>query len=316
MSGSEPRLQVPEELVRRIPNVHDEGGRMWLEGLPQLLDETAARWDLRIGPAFGSLTYNYVCLAETADGDAVVLKAGMPGRELATEAAALRWWNGEGAVRLLDADVAKGLLLLERLEPGAPLLGIANDEEATRIAAGVMRRLRRAAPAEHQFPHVRDWLRGFERLRRAFDGGTGPFPTELVGMAEWTSAELLASQADDDMVLHGDLHHWNVLSAKRQPWLAVDPKGVVGEPAYETGTWLRNPVGRLLTMPGPGQILARRIAVLAEELGFERERIKGWGMAHAVLSAWWTYEDHGHVGEEALEVARLLSSWQSESYFW
>ncbi len=110
------------------------------------------------------------------------------------------------------------------------------------------------------------------------------------------------------LLLHGDLHHWNVLSAQREPWLAIDPKGVVGEPAYETAAWLRNPVGMLLNRDRPGEVLERRVSILSDELGFDRERIRKWGAVHGVLSAWWTYEDHGHPGEEALEVARLLAA--------
>ena len=74
------------------------------------------------------------------------------------------------------------------------------------------------------------------------------------------------------VVLHGDLHHFNILAAERQPWLAIDPKGVVGEPVYETGALLRNPWPDLLSLPDPGRILARRVDQLAEELGFDRAR--------------------------------------------
>jgi streptomycin 6-kinase len=107
-------------------------------------------------------------------------------------------------------------------------------------------------------------------------------------------------------VLHGDLHHYNVLAARREPWLAIDPKGVVGEPAYDTAALLHNPV-EVLETPRPGKVLERRIDLLSQELGLDRERVRGWGLAQAVLAAYWGLEDSGQVWEEALVFAEMLS---------
>ena len=231
----------------------------------------------------------------------------VPHRELRTEIEALRLYGGRGITHLLAADPDGGALLVERLRPGAPLsqLALQDDEQATRIAAGVMRQLGRPAPAEHHFPTVADWARGLTRLRQEFGGGTGPFPQRLVEAAEALFAELLASM-DSPVLLHGDLHHMNILSAGRQPWLALDPKGVVGEPAYETGSLLRNPIPHIFQRPDLRQISARRVDQLAAELNLDRQRILGWGMAQAVLSAWWSYEDHGHGWEPCLILAEIL----------
>jgi streptomycin 6-kinase len=107
------------------------------------------------------------------------------------------------------------------------------------------------------------------------------------------------------VLLHGDLHHFNILAAERQPWLAIDPKGVVGEPAYEIGALLRNPTDEVVFDP---QVQARRIDLLTAELGLDRQRVIGWGIAQAVLSGWWSYEDHGHGWEPMMALAELLSS--------
>jgi len=112
----------------------------------------------------------------------------------------------------------------------------------------------------------------------------------------------------DLVLLHGDLHHENILAAQRQPWLAIDPKGIIGEAAYETGSWLRNPYPGLMKLPQPGRTLARRIDQFAEKLGFERARIRDWAVAQAVLSVWWGIEDFGYVEDEALAIAELLAS--------
>jgi streptomycin 6-kinase len=169
-----------------------------------------------------------------------------------------------------------------------------------------MRQLWRPAPADYPFPTVAKWAGGMQRLRAQFDGGIGPFPKRLVELAERLFAELLASQAEP-VLLHGDLHHDNILSAQRQPWLALDPQGVVGEPAYEVGALLRNPMPHLLAMPDFKGVQARRVDQLSEALGFDRERIVGWGVAQAVLSGWWSIEDHGAGWEPSLACAEVLA---------
>ena len=131
-------------------------------------------------------------------------------------------------------------------------------------------------------------------------------PAELlVAKAETIFTEYLANSSPG-VLLHGDLHHENILSDEERGWVGIDPKGVIGEPAYEVGALLRNIKPSLLHEGNLQQICDRRAAILAEELGFERERIIGWGFAQAVLSAWWDYEDHGRVGQEVLKIAQTL----------
>jgi streptomycin 6-kinase len=196
-------------------------------------------------------------------------------------------------------------MLLERLQPGGPPAEVGDDEEATLAAAGVMKKLWRPAPPDHGFPTVSDWARGFGRLRRRYGGGTGPMPGKLVSVAEALFAELLASEGGP-LLLHGDLHQENILSAGREPWLAIDPKGVVGEAAYDTAALLHNPVVAL-DAPDPRRLLERRLDVLSGELGLDRARVRAWGLAQAVLAAYWGLEDGGRVWEEALDFARLLA---------
>lgn len=298
---------VPDEFARRIIGMRGPVGAAWLDRLPALVAECAQRWSLAVGPPFANLTYNYVAPAERTDGTRAVLKVGFPDKELLTEAEALRFFAGRGAVRLLEDDLGQGVLLVERLEPGTPLLSVEDDETATSIVAGVLRHLWRPVPADHPFPTVAEWGAGFGRMRDHFDGTTGPLPPALTDGAERLFTELLSSMAEP-VLLHGDLHHDNVLAAARKPWLAIDPKGIVGEPAYDTGAWLRNWLPDLLDAPRPDRILARRIDQFAEELALDRERVRAWGMAQAVLSAWWMIEDHGSGWEPPIEVARLLAA--------
>lgn len=305
---------IPDSLARTTVELHGPSGEEWLRALPSLLARYGARWSLTVGPPFEPLSYNYVAPAVRTDGTPVVLKLGVPNPELVTEIQALRHFDGRGIVRLLAADPEGGALLLERLSPGKPLAALlhdqptlATDERATAVAARVMRQLWRPVPADHPFPTVARWAAGLERLRHHYGGGTAPFPAALVGKAEALFAELIDSM-DPPVLLHGDLHHHNILSAGRQPWLALDPKGVVGEPAYEVGALLRNPLPWLLDQPDPRRITARRLDQLSAELGFDRARLQGWGFAQAVLAAWWSFEDHGHGWQGFLACAEILAA--------
>ncbi len=169
-----------------------------------------------------------------------------------------------------------------------------------------LKRLWRPAPEQHPFPTVGDWASGLVRLREEFGGGTGPFPASAVEKAETLFAMLLSTM-DEPVVLHGDAHHWNILAASREPYLAIDPKGVVGEPAYEVGAFLRNPMRELLDAPDPARVLTRRVDIFEERFGIDRERMIQWAFAQAILSAWWSYEDHGDGWQPAFKLAEILS---------
>ena len=298
-------LTIPSNFATAMREVYGAEGEEWLGRLPGIVETCAKRWSVTVDEPFQPLSYNWVAPATGNDGTPLVLKVGFPCPEIRCEIESLRIYDGRGIARLLESDAELGALLLERLEPGFMLDSVRNETEATTIAAGVMRQLWCPAPADHQFPTVADWGKGFGRLRHNFDGGSAPIPTDLLAEAEEAFTALVASSAAP-VVLHGDLHHFNILKAGREPWLAIDPKGVVGEPAYEVGAFMRNPSPQLLSEPNPGEIMRRRLDSFSEELGIDRERLRGWSFAQAVLSACWSYEDHGRVSEHALTCAALL----------
>lgn len=281
----------------------------WQARLPGLIARCERRWSLSVGPPFPDLSYAFVAPAVRADGTAAVLKLAVPEPELTSQIAALRAYAGRGAVRLLHADAAHGALVLERLTPGTPLTALADDDplEATRVAAGVMRSLWRPPPSDARaFPTVARWAAGLAHLRQACGGGTGPLPPRLVDAAERWFADLVPTM-DAPVLLHGDLHPGNILRAARAPWLAIDPKGVLGEPAYEVGALLRNLAPAELASPRPDRAVARRADVLTAELGLDRRRMLGWSLAQAVLAAWWCVEDGGPGFERFVACADAIA---------
>ncbi len=294
------------DFYRNIVSLHRQDGQRWLKLLPDQIAHFEQLWGIDVGKPYSNLSYNFIAAANTTDGIPAVLKLGFPNKELCSEIEALKIYSGRGSVDLLAAEAEQGALLLECLKPGQTLKSAAvDDDQATYIAAEVMQSLWRDPPNEETFPTVAVWGQGFCRLRRVFEGSSGPFPEFLVAKAEGIFAEYLAS-SNPGVLLHGDLHHENILFDERRGWLAIDPKGVIGEPAYEVGALLRNVKSDLLEERSLQSICERRIAILAEKLGFSRTRILGWGLAQAVLSAWWSYEDHGTSGDEWLSIAQSL----------
>lgn len=285
--------------------LHGDVGRQWLVSLPALLERYAQRWDLTIAAPFENLSYHYVAPARRAYGTPVVLKLGVPNDELRAEMAALRHFAGQGMVRLLEADDENCAMLLERIAPGKSLWQ-ADDDFATARLLEVMSKLWQPHHGNYPFKTVADWGQGFARLYERHYGATGRLDKGIVEKGEKIFFELLVSSAEP-VLLHGDLHHDNLLSAARAPYLAIDPKGVLGEPCYEVGAFLRNPLPGLLKNKNPRKLLQRRVDMIVEHLGFERQRVLGWGFAQAVLSAVWCDEDSVDCGEQVLVVANLLA---------
>lgn len=261
-----------------------------------------------MGAAFDDLGYHWVAPATTADGRDAVLKLGPPGDpDLPREARALELFGGRGAVRLLASDPDRGALLLERARPGHPLVRVSlvDDDRATRVAAAVMARLRRPPPRPEQgsLRTVRELAEELGRL----GPDPGPLPPDLVEQAA-RRAEELTAEAEVTVVLHGDLHHGNLLRSKREGWLAVDPKGFVGDPAFEPGALIRNPGARLeaLSEVDLRRLVEARVAILADALDLDPGRVLGWTFVQSVLAAAWRVEDHGGGWEPAAGMARVL----------
>jgi streptomycin 6-kinase len=295
-------MELPSPFVSNIRKYFPEGER-WLSHLPTLIAMATQRWGLSEVRPVGTLSFNYVAFAKRGRED-VILKIGVINHEFISEMTALRIFNGDGAVRLLDADEDNCIYIMERLRPGEMLVTVEDDETRTHNACDVMTRLWRHPP---QGPLIRlsDWFDGLQGLRTRFGGGTGPFPRHLVERVESLIPDLLADSSPP-VLLHGDFHHFNILSSARG-WLAIDPKGVIGPPEYEAGPLLINPWDDLLNVLDSVRITERRLAILSERLGFPRERLRDWGLCHALLSAWWDLSEEGTGGEYSIGCAEVIA---------
>jgi len=147
-------------------------------------------------------------------------------------------------------------------------------------------------------------------MRKMFNGGTGPLNEKLVERVEHSVKEFF-TENHSPVLMHGDFHHYNILSSERG-WLIIDPKGVIGPAGYEVGPLMMNPWGSISDGSRLKVHIKKRIDILHEHLGFERERIHEWTLAHAILSAWWGIEDNTGW-EYAMSFAGLVASLYKET---
>jgi streptomycin 6-kinase len=212
---------------------------------------------------------------------------------------ALREYDGRGAAALIDVDAKLQALLLERLEPGTSALELmrTDDDAATLVVAQVAQALLRPAPVECGLPTYSDWAAAVTRTE------PGEISSAHLGRAASLFRELATEHTH---LLHGDLHHDNVLR-DGDGWRAIDPAGVLGEPAAECGALLRNWLPDLLELPDPVATTHRRVAILAEALDLDAARIRAWAYAQSVMSVCWMIEDgHEWLRPEGLECIDLL----------
>jgi len=259
------------------------GGAAWLERLPQIVNRCAERWSLDVGEPLSGGNVALVLEALSADGAAVVLKVSFPDEESEHEADALALWDGTGAVRLLAHDISERALLLERIDPGTCLWEVGDDEQAMAIAADVMLALHGRAPPAGPFKTLADAAAGWaETIPRDWVSTGCAFPADIVDLAVEACLELPVGRLPD-VVLHQDLHGGNILCSSDRGWLAIDPKPLVGEAAFDAASLLRDRRW-LLNGPATQAMVSRRLDLLVETTGLDRERMRLWGIVHAL--AW------------------------------
>jgi streptomycin 6-kinase len=260
--------------------------------------ELVEEWSLELGSPFEPAHIALVVPARCEDGSAAVLKVNFPEPESEQEPDALACWDGAGAVRLLAREDERRALLIERCLPGTALWEVEEDE-ANEIAAGVLAELWRARPAGEFRPLGDEAARWAESLPVTWEAAGRPFEAALLDEAvEFLRA---AAAPEDVVLLHQDLHGGNVLSSARG-WLVIDPKPLVGERAFDVASLLRDRRDDLARDPDAAGRIRRRLDFYSDRLGLDRERVRGWGIAHALA---WGFEG-GRPLAGHIECARLL----------
>jgi streptomycin 6-kinase len=264
-------LRIPHGLAASCHKTPERAA--WLDHLPDVVRNLEHKWSLTLDAPFDGeeVSCSYVAAVVRADRTRAVVKIGMPHMEGGHEIHGLRFWDGDPTVRLLMADDDLGAMLLESCEPGTVLRTLPEWDQDV-VISGLLRRLWRAPSAQHPFRPLSD-------LTEYWSDET------LAHIEQWPDTGLvreglrlltdLPRTEPRELVLATDLHAGNVLRAQRQPWLVIDPKPFVGDPAYDATQHLFNCSARLRSDPD-GTI--RRFADL---LGVDHERVRLWMFARA-----------------------------------
>lgn len=275
-------VAVPEGFVRSTVEREGGQGAAWLAQLPGVVDGLLERWECRAdgAPLHGGVGL-IVPVRRRAGSDAV-LKVSFPHPGNVHEPDAFAAWGGNGAVRLYERCDERFAMLLERART-TTLAEVEDHDEVATAAGRISRRL--AVPAPPGLPHLREQADDWEaQLVRGKTELGGALPHHMVDAAVATVRELGRSRSDT--LVHGDLHARNILRAEREPWLAVDPKGLAGDPAYDGGTLLK---ARALAFDADDlpHAVHRFLDVFADAAEFDRERVRRWAQFHAVAAAFW-----------------------------
>lgn len=286
------------EIPRRLDWLRaTDSGRSWLAELGNNASICADNWDLTLGRPFEDSYVSLVLPVRDRVGAQLVLKIQFPHRESAHEATALETWNGHGAIRLIGHDREQHALLLEQCDPGDHL-ATTDSDTGIDVMAKLLPRL--WIPAGDPFGGLDDEARRWARnMPISFEMAGRPFERSLLDEAIETLLNLAGSQGDQ-VLIHQDLHGHNVLRARREPWLAIDPKPLVGEREFGL-----SPIIRSNEFGHSKQAVVHRLDRLSGELGLDRERARLWAFGHAV--AW------GFEGKSVLPLHLETARWLLES---
>ena len=277
-------IDIPEYFQQKAARQFGEKGPDWVAELPAILDWCIERWSLSDCQPIENLSINLVVFARSARYGEVVLKIQGPHSERYTEMTALQVYGGHTACRCLDLDRGRAAMLLERIQPGNDLRSIESKDEQLVVGTQVMCNLPVPLAEPLGLPRYREWVtRAFTLVRDQFN----PSQTMRGLMAEaWE--QFLEIDDESMFLLHGDLHHENILQGSQGKWKIIDPQGVIGNPVFESGRFIENHV---IGDEGVDRDEAlKAIAYIADRLGQSARRVASAFFILHLLSYCWGYE--------------------------
>ncbi len=287
-------VRVPNSLAANCLRTPAQAA--WLDRLPEVLRQVGQRWALTPDTSLGGEepSCSYVTAVRAASGMPAVLKIAMPHMEGEHEIQGLRFWDGDPTVRLLEFDDELGAMLLERCLPGSPLRALPEDDQDV-VISGLLRRLWRQPREPHPFRPL-STMTGYwadetrSQIEQELDIDMGLVSAGLRLLEE------LPRNAPRTALLATDLHAGNVVRAEREPWLVIDPKPFVGDPAYDATQHLLNCRTRLRLRPD------RTMRIFADLAGVDYERVRLWTFARAAAEP---RDDWGN--DDLVSLARAIA---------
>jgi streptomycin 6-kinase len=294
-------MQLNPKFISNVHDIYGEVGKIWLKDLPHFIKRLSSLWDFQFINPMENLSCNFVGLVSiNATAKTAILKVAPEGSGHITPE--IKWLKciKEGVPAIYRADETFNAYLMEHLEPGHSLKSLiksGKDDEATRIICQTIRSIQSQQCSKVHFRHLRELAKALILLE-------GKFDDRLLSKAQNLFHDLTINQ-DHDVILHGDLHHDNIL-ASGPSWKAIDPHGYVGDPAAEGGAMVRNAFECFPHNDPVSVIVERRLQIMAEELPFDPQKIKAWAFCMTVLSGAWSVEDCGVVPDYILTTANAI----------
>lgn len=299
-------MNLPDSLRDKVARAFGGAGALWLEQVPGLLSQAAEHWQLSEINLSPVLSHNLICFATSPQYGQVALKMGVPHDELFREMEVLRAFGGGLACRLLEVRLDLSAMLLERIVPGANLWQVASRTERLKVLGSLISGLSVTASSIRGIPRHSDVLgRTFLRIREL--GGMGDTLAGLLDAAATAERQLHAVSQNSDMLLHGDLNHWNILLGANGAWRTIDPQGFIGPAVLDTGRFILNEMAHS-SSPCSDDELKGMVEFLAGSLGTEKSKIASAALIDAVLSTCWHIEEGMPAGKRAsrLQICERL----------
>jgi streptomycin 6-kinase len=280
-------MKIAQPFQEKITNAFGQAGKEWLDTLANKVQTYLQKWELTSEGPVDNLSYNFVIKVTDKMGTPLILKLGVPNFDTRNEILTLQAYSGDGCARLMKSDPEHGVMLLERLVPGTMLSEVEDEKLVVETFCKVWKAIRRPVSNEGTTPSLANWFEGLPRYLKAYPENDGPIAHEHVQLAEEFFHYVTETSAGPEL-LHGDLHHENILYSEQEGWMAIDPKGVAGDPYFDVVSFL---VNQLDTKPDPKSILKLRVDTISEQLGLDRQRLLKASVALGTLYACWGIED-------------------------
>jgi streptomycin 6-kinase len=294
-------MKLNASFIKNIQATYGQEGETWLNNLSAHIERLSSQWNFQMIHPVKDISYNFVAVVKLQSGLAI-LKTAPPAARLIAEA---EWLNAhkKSVPIIFHIDKENNAYLMEKFEPGTSLKYLVqegNDEKATRIISHVILNLQ-SADTLHQtnYQHISKHISYFSLLHRYLD-------ETIIDHAKSIFKDLCADRAND-IILHGDLHHDNILQSGTY-WNVIDPHGYIGDPCAEVGSMIFNPLDCFPKHLSMQNIIEARLNILAEMLPFDLERIKAWAFCLTLRSAAWDIEGFNSPNYHTIEIAKILSN--------